>query len=607
MTPIETAYQLFPGNFKVKNGEIIPLYCPFCHGGEHKDRDTFALNVETGLYNCKRSNCGEQGGLKQLCEKLGVPWETKQYEPRKRKEKQYKKPEVTPEPVISSKIAEYLKKRKLSQETIKLLQISEIDGKIAFPYYENGDLVAIKYRYQKQDGGWKGFAMEPGGKLVFWAMDMCSPDMPLVITEGEFDAAVCWECGIQAVSLPNGCNSFDCVDLCWDWLQKFSTFYIWTDFDEGGIKARNELIKRLGTAKCLIVEHGKYKDANEVLYHQGKDGVVACISKAQAIPLQGLKNLADLPEYDPGNDIVVASSIAKVNGAMNGGYRMGEVSIWTGVNSSGKSTLLGQELLNAIENGFNVCAYSGELPDRVFRYWVDLQAAGPNYITQEQVKNRTITKVNKEIIGPIRNWYRGRFWLYDNQTIVAQDEILDVFEYAYRRHGCKVFMVDNLMSLALGSGSESNFYVKQADFIGQCKSFAQRFNVHVNIVAHPRKIKKGDTVGKDDVGGSGNITNWADNVFEVRRLSQKEIAALGEKPETKGLPIKSTLSILKNRFMGKQDIAIFLGFEEKSKRFFSPKDSPNWDYGWVRAIGKQSTQDIIKEWNDIGKEVLIEE
>lgn len=604
---MEIAYRAFPGQFKVKNGEIIPMVCPFCHGGERKDRDTFALNVETGLYNCKRSSCGEQGSLKQLCEKLGVPWEVKQYEPRQRKEKIYKKPDVTLKPVKSSEIGDYLKKRKLSQETIDLLQISEIDGKIAFPYYENGELVAMKYRYQRQDGTWKGFSMEPGGKLVFWAMDLCTPDMPLVITEGEFDAAVCWEIGVQAVSLPNGCNSLDCVDLCWNWLQGFNTFYIWTDADEGGIKARNELIKRLGTAKCLIVEHSKHKDANEVIYYEGKDGVVACITNAEVIPLQGLKNLADLPEYDPGSDIVAASSIAKINGTMDGGYRMGEVSIWTGINSSGKSTLLGQELLNALDNGFNVCAYSGELPDRIFRYWIDLQAAGPDYIRQDNSGGRVITKADPQVVKHIRDWYRDRFWLYDNQTVVTQDEILEVFEYAYRRHGCKVFMVDNLMSLALGSGNESNFYIKQADFIGQCKSFAQRFNVHLHIVAHPRKIRKGEVVGKDDVGGSGNITNWADNVFEVRRLTQREIDKLQEKPEFMGLPIKSTLSILKNRFLGKQDISVFLGFDERSKRFYSLRDEPNWRYGWVKATGESSSKDIVDEWAALGREITYQD
>lgn len=601
MTPIEVAYRFFAGRFTVKGTEIITDFCPFCNGGQGHDKHTFALNVDTGLYNCKRAGCGVQGNLKQLCTHLNIPWDKKDYEFNTKPVKNYKKPTTQLQP-ITSEIERYLGKRKLSPITCKSRSISESDGKIVFPYYENGQLVAVKFRGKNEDGKWKKFSMEAGGKLVFWGMDDCDPSLPLIITEGEFDTMSLDEAGIpNAVSLPNGCNSLGCVDLCWDWLQSFQTFYIWTDKDEGGIKARNDLIRRLGIAKCLVIEHEKYKDANEVLYYQGKDGVAKCVSEAHAIPLKGLKDLADLPEYDPKNDIVTPSSVGKVNEIMDGGYRMGEISIWTGINSSGKSTMLGQELLNAIENGFNVCAYSGELPDRIFRYWVDLQAAGPEYVIQEESKGRTVTKVTQETVKYIRDWYRGKFYLYDDQAVVSQDKILEVFEYAVRRYDCKIFMVDNLMSLALGSGSESNFYITQADFIGQCKAFAQRFNVHLHIVAHPRKVKKGETVAKDDVGGSGNITNWADNVFEVRRLTPKEISTLEEKAETKGLYIKSVLSVLKNRFLGKQDVSIFLGFNEESKRFFSPREGPNWSYGWVNAIGKQSTKDILAVWEELSK------
>jgi archaellum biogenesis ATPase FlaH len=604
LTPLEVAHRAFPGQFKVKGSEIIPRYCPFCNGGNSKDRDTFALNVETGLYNCKRSTCGAQGTLSQLCEKLGVPFREKVYEPRRKKEKTHIKPKVIPQPITTSKISSYLAKRKFSQQTLSLLKVSEIDGKITFPYYENKELVMVKYRHETPDGKWKSFSMEPGGKLVFWGMDLCSPDMPLVITEGEMDTLSVWECGIQGVSLPNGCKSLDCVDLCWDWLKQFKTYYIWTDNDEGGIEARNNLIKRLGPSKCLIVAHPRYKDANEVLYFEGKDGVIKCISDAEAIPLIGLKSLAELPEYDPTKDILVPTGIYEVDDSIEGGLRMGEVSIWTGFNSSGKSTLLGQVMLNAIDQGFNICVYSGELPDRIFRYWVDLQAAGPEYIKQETNKrNKLINKPDFKIIPHIRNWYSDKFWLYSSEEVTTQEAILEVFEYAYRRHDCKIFMADNLMSLALGAHSDSDFYRKQADFIGRCKDFVKKYDTHIHIVAHPRKSQNGEI----DVAGSGNITNWADNVFEMKRFTQKELAGMETDPKFKGKDISNSLKVKKNRFLGRQDRVFFLSFNEISKRYYTPGLSPNWNYGWVKAIGKQSTIDELNSWNDIGEEVFIEE
>lgn len=609
MTPLEVAQRIFVGHFKIKGSEIIPDYCPFCKGGRSSDRETFAINVDTGLYNCKRSHCGAQGTLSQLCKHFGI--DMGRYEYPLRLKKQYKKPTTQIQPADpESEIEKYLKLRGFRKETWEARGVGESEGRIVFPYYENGELVAVKFRGKRDDGKWKKFSMEAGGKLIFWGMDQCDAEMPLIIVEGEMDALALDEAGIpNAVSLPNGCKSLECVNTCWDWLQKFQSYYIWTDADEGGIQCQNELISRLGKAKCMVVTppDEKCKDANDVLYLHGQDGIAECLSNAQAIPLNELKNLADLPEYDPGSDIVVPSSIMGVNNVMNGGYRMGEVSVWTGINSSGKSTMLGQEMLNAIDNGYNVCAYSGELRDHIFRYWIDLQAAGSDYITQDPGKNgRIITKVAAGMTKHIRDWYRDRFWLYDSRA-VTQDGILEVFEYAYRRHDCKVFMIDNLMSLAFNSISDNDFYRKQANFVGRCKDFAIKYNVHIHIVAHPRKVKKGENMGKEDVGGSGDITNWADNVFEVHRFTQKQLEKFKDKVETKDLSITSSMNIMKNRMDGNQDVAVLLGFEKVSKRFFPAKDgSPKWTYGWVKAIGKEPTLESMQEWESLGKVVDIE-
>ncbi len=609
MTPIEVAYRASPGQFKVKGDEIIFTYCPFCGGGQSRDRDTFTLNADSGLYFCRRGKCQEKGNLDQLCNHMGIPIDRKEYEPRKANQKKYTPPKTKAKPIETSEISKYLTEiRKLSKDTCDYLRIGESEGKIVFPYYENGQLVAVKFRAKNQDGKWKQFTMEPGGKLVFWNMDNCDYSLPLMITEGEFDAAALVQAGItNTVSLPNGCESLGCVDLCWEWLKQFKQYYIWTDKDEGGIKARNELIKRLGIGKCLIVEHEKFKDANEVLYSKGIDGIAKCISDAQAIPLVGLKNMAELPEYDLAQDELIPTGIAEVDEAFAGGLRLGETSIWTGFNSSGKSTLLGQILLNSLESGYKICAYSGELPDRIFRYWIELQAAGPEHINQEVNKyGYPVSKTDYKMLPHIRKWYSGRFWLYDSQEVVGQDKILEVFEYAVQRHDCKIFMVDNLMSLALNSHSDSDFYRKQADFIGMCKAFAKNFNVHIHIVAHPRKPVAGSK--ELDVAGSGNITNWADNVFEIRRFNKKEIASLEANEETKGLNITNSLNIKKNRLLGKQDKIFLLAFEDKSKRYYIAQGgNPNWRYGWVKAIGVQSTAEKDKGWEEIGRVVHIED
>ena len=63
-----------------------------------------------------------------------------------------------------------------------------------------------------------------------------------------------------------------------------------------------------------------------------------------------------------------------------GRLAVGAMTVFTGKPGNGKSTLAGQLLLNAIEQGHSVCAYSGELTKEKFQEWINLQAAGSEYI-----------------------------------------------------------------------------------------------------------------------------------------------------------------------------------------------------------------------------------
>lgn len=55
---------LSPYRVKAYSGELVPRLCPFCGGGDHGDQETFALNMESGLYVCKRGSCGAKGRLR---------------------------------------------------------------------------------------------------------------------------------------------------------------------------------------------------------------------------------------------------------------------------------------------------------------------------------------------------------------------------------------------------------------------------------------------------------------------------------------------------------------------------------------------------------------
>ena len=61
---------------------------------------------------------------------------------------------------------------------------------------------------------------------------------------------------------------------------------------------------------------------------------------------------------------------------------------------------------------------------------------------------------------------------------------------------------------------EGDYFRAQSNFAGRLVQFAKTRGVHVHLVAHPRKSDKTRKhLSSDDVGGSGDLTNRADNVF----------------------------------------------------------------------------------------------
>ena len=552
--------------YKQAGDEVIPDLCPFCKGGEHRDKNTFAYNVRSGLYNCKRGTCNRSGNAKDLRAHFGIRDGMEIFVPSK-------KTFVKPKAVLQQAMGEvevYLQRRGISKETWESRGVGSSGGKITFPYHdETGELVMVKFREPKKGGKW---IREPGGKPVFWGMDQCKEPY-IIITEGEFDALAVIEAGDpQVVSMPSGAGDITCLEHCWTWLESKSKVIIWPDQDQPGQDLCRKLIARLGEHRCYVITAELTegcKDANEVLYKLGKEKVLSCIAAAVEVPVSGLIRVADIKPFDLRTAERTRSGIPALDKIL-GGFFYGGVSVWTGENGSGKSTLLGQvAMIEPIDQGLGVCVFSGELPAPFFRYWVELQMAGPDNLEKQfdAVRQEDMFFVRHETLGRIREWYRDLFFLYDSYGTSQEEDILRVFEYAARKYNCKVFVIDNLMVTALDQGTEKDFYRAQGAFIGRLNDFAKRYECHVHIVAHPRKTT--GRVQKYDIAGSGEITNRADNVLAMVR-QQGDTAR------------DARIEVFKNRILGKQDVSIGLKFDPRCKRFY-PANQPDLrekKYSW---------------------------
>ena len=571
-TPLDFA-RMFLGEFKTRNNEIIPVHCPFCKGGENGDRHSFALNMENRTYNCKRGSCGAQGHFSQLCREYGVQGERPQGE-YVRPKKTYRPPQKQPQAIYDG-ATQYIRLRGISEETIRAYRVgSDESGNIMFPYYdERMEHVFSKFRPARKIAKGEAKMWRDAGTMpILYGMWKCDFAKPLLVCEGEFDAMACHEAGLpNAVSVPSGAEDFTWVDTCWDFIQKFGEIYIFGDNDAPGLEMVRRLGVKLSEKRIFVVEHEK-KDANELLYAKGAAAVKSAYEAAREIPVTGLVNLASVLPLDVTKMQSVNTGISQLNKNL-GGFLYGDVTVWTGKRGEGKSTLLSQIMLDAVDDGKNVCSYSGELQADRFQFWTDLQAAGKphikSYVDEKSGKTKYYTE--PETRKKIHDWYDRKYWLYDNSVAMEKEDasILKVFEIAAKRYDCRVFLVDNLMTADYGRTTDSDFYRQQSRFVGQLVDFAKRHNGHVHLVAHPRK-EQGE-LSAESVSGSGDITNRPANVITVARKEKQR----------DGCDV--IIDIKKNRWEGIKG-HIMLDYCEVSHRLFESSTGDLLVYGWKKGI-----------------------
>ena len=333
-----------------------------------------------------------------------------------------------------------------------------------------------------------------------------------------------------------------------------------------------------------IYEHGQYP------YRQYKQSTPQKRYEIKdELPELGKKwfCMSDIKKIDLSDIESLKTGFAEIDNKIVGLY-VGEVSIISGNNSSGKSSWINSIVLNIINQGNKVALWSGELPAHILKVWIQMVAAGKNYLTPSK---RDLGKyyVRNEIGDRIDKWMDGKFFLYNNEYTNKWEQIFHDMEELCSI-GVKLFILDNLFSLDIDlfDGDKNN---KQKELIMQICKFAKSRKVHIILVAHPRKVTT--LLRKTDISGSSDLSNAVDNVFIVHRVNNDFFKA-GDDFWGKGTVEKyknfgNCVEICKNRLYGVVDQICGMYYETESRRFKNTVDE-YIHYGWESLMAQTTMQ-----------------
>ena len=588
--------------YQQRGDELQFKYCPYCRN-KTDDKNTFAINLRTGQFKCLRASCGAKGNMITLAKDFGfsLGHDVDEYFNRRKK---YRDLSRYPRPIVRPPAVEYMESRGISAaitEKYGLTTQKDHDNILVFPFFdENGKMQFIKYRktdFDKEKDRNKEWS-EKDCKPILFGMDQCDTEKSdtLILTEGQIDSlsvAEAFDGNINAVSVPTGCNGFTWVPYCWDFLSKFKTLIVFGDHEKDHITLLDEMQKRFkGTVKHVRPEdYQDCKDANELLQKHGKQAVVDAVERAVIVQNKRIKKLSEVQAKNMSEVPGINTGIAQLDKLL-GGFYYGQLIILTGERGLGKSTLGSQFIVNAIDQGVTTFCYSGELMDWMFQSWLDRQCAGRNYInTTKGPRGEDVHLIDAVALELIHKWYDEFCFIYDNSVVNSDEDenetILDTIEIAVKQYGCRMLMIDNLMT-AIADDLSSDLYRQQSAFVRKLAEMAKRYDVIILLIVHPRK-RTGKTFDNDEVAGSSNITNLADVVMNYSLPKDDD----DEHPDR-------ILQITKNRLNGRTNYdGIPLWYEEKSKRILEGIGIDNKEFGW-------SIDNFFNQIPDFGEEVKIE-
>jgi len=428
---------------------------------------------------------------------------------------------------------DYLQSRGISKQTADRMRLFGADkffpkldrhsDAIAFPYYRNGALVAVKYRSFPE----KAFTQDAGGAHDFFGIDQLEKGKPIIIVEGEIDCLTLMEAGIEnVVSVPSGApikvadgkvlpsedKRFSYVWNAVEYLDAAPYVILATDQDTAGQALAEELARRIGKEKCRLAKFDA-KDLNEIFLndpstHDPSTQIREILDAALAYPIAGLSEATTYK--DRLNDLFTKGTGKGFGTGYNAVDQIytvvpGQMTVVTGYPSMGKSNFVDQLMVNLAREHdwkFALCSFENSPEVHISRL-IEIFAKkrfydGDNKITEEEFKQAY-------------QWVNDHFVFLTNESSEPANigSIIERAKAAVARMGVRGLLIDPYNYIELDRGDSETAAI--SNMLTRVQQFAKSSGVHVWFVAHPAKINRQgmDLPRPDGMAISGSMAWWA--------------------------------------------------------------------------------------------------
>jgi len=497
--------------FKFKQaGTEAVTNCMFCE--DKKQR--FYVNQEKSIFYCH--NCSEAGNLWKLKKHFGELNINSIIKPQATKKPQANKDTDLVKTLSEAQEAvKYLKmQRGFTSDTIKRFNLGYDGEYISIPYYQNKELVNIKYQSIKE----KRFKREEGCASTLFNIDNVDYKKDIILCEGENDCIAAVQLGFENVtSVPTGAGSFNN-----EWIDYFDScagnFYICYDNDPAGEQGAEKLSNRIGIERCYRVSLPA-KDFNDCLMAGfSKNDIQEYFDKATQYRLSNVKHLSETLEQveelwregEKGKGLQL-TNWSKVNEKL-GGLRPAEITVITGDSGSGKSTISLNFVIDLIAQDKGILIASTEMQVRkVVSKLFTMHA-------QKPFENLTTEEYEKCVeYFSIKN-----IFFIDVHGHLSIEHIDNCMSYVKRKYGVEYVVLDHLHFFLENEGSDRTT-AEINNFMKKLVIITLKTSQHAILIAHPAKLNNQEgKVKMNDIRGSSSIKQMSHNVATVWRNRETE-------------------------------------------------------------------------------------